>query len=264
MQFKGGFPMHRYDWRANFSTFRIMVAATMILAGLPVIAPARTESSANIEWFKKTEQALMDAVGLGDKKVWDQIMDPECIVTSEEGEVISKEEFLKELKPLRPGLSGSIVVRDLTVQEFPSFAVVRFLVDEHETVFGQKLATKYRTTDTFRRAGASWKLVASHISVVTADPPMQDVSAEGWAGLAGVYKLLPDGWTFHVELREGKLFGGRDAAKLKPLIPLTPDAFVLQGNLGEWMFVVGKDGKATQILWFRKFEPIVWTRVQDQ
>lgn len=256
--------MHRCDWHAFCSAVRIMVAATMILAGLPNIARARTPSGTNMEWFQKTEQTLMDAVAPGDKRVWDQMMDAGCVVTTEEGEVLSKEEFLKVMHPLRPGLSGGIVVRDLTVQEFPTFAVVRYLADEHESVFGQKLTTKYRTTDTFRRAGATWKLVASHTSLVTADPPMQAVSGDGWAGFVGVYKLLPDGWTFHVVLREGKLYGGRDPAKLKPFIPLTPDAFVLQGTLGEWMFVVGKDGKATQILGFRKFEPLVWTRVQDE
>ena len=50
---------------------------------------------------------------------------------------------------------------------------------------------------------------------------------------------------------------------LKPLIPLTPDAFVLEGSLGEWVFVVDEDRKAVRILNFRKFEPLVWTRIGD-
>ena len=56
---------------------------------------------------------------------------------------------------------------------------------------------------------------------------------------------------------------GRDPAKLKPFIPLTPNAFVLQGSLGEWLFVVDKNGRAAHILSFRKFEPLVWSRVAD-
>jgi hypothetical protein len=130
-------------------------------------------------------------------------------------------------------------------------------------VFGQRLTTKYRTTDTFRRSGTAWKLVASHTSVVTADPPAQTVATDRWPGLAGRYRLLPDGWTFHVAYRDGKLYGGRDPAKLRPLIPLTPDAFVLQGSLGEWIFVTNKDGKPAHILNLRKFEPLVWTRIPD-
>src|SRR5262249_19934803 len=156
----------------------------------------------------------------------------------------------------------SITVKDLTVQEQPTFAVVRYVADEKETVFGQKLATQYRVTDTFRRAGEEWKLVASHVSVVTQDPPAQDVPTAGWPGLAGRYRLPRDGWTFTVELREGHLYGGRDPKKMKPLVPLTPDSFVLSGSLGEWMFVVEK-GTATRIVNLRKFEPLVWTRVTE-
>jgi hypothetical protein len=61
-----------------------------------------------------------------------------------------------------------------------------------------------------------------------------------------------------------QLYGGRDPDKLKHLIPLTPDAFVLEGSLGEWIFVVDEDLKAVRILNFRKFEPLVWARIGDR
>jgi hypothetical protein len=47
------------------------------------------------------------------------------------------------------------------------------------------------------------------------------------------------------------------------MIPLTPDAFVREGTLGEWLFVMGPDRQATHIVDFRKFEPLVWTRIAD-
>jgi hypothetical protein len=185
-------------------------------------------------------------------------------MTTEEGEVLSKAAFLKALAPLPAGLAGSIAVKDLTVDTFEGVAIVRYLADESETVFGQRLATKYRTTDTFRRAGDAWKMVASHVSVVTSDPPGQAVSPEGWPGLVGDYRLLPDGWTFHVVLRGSQLYGGRDVNALKRMIPLTPLAFVREGALGEWLFVMGPDKKGTRIVNLRKFEPLVWTRVGDR
>jgi hypothetical protein len=107
-------------------------------------------------------------------------------------------------------------------------------------------------------------MIASHVSVVTSDPPVQPVSTDGWPGLVGRYQLLPDGWTFHVSLRDGQLFGGTDPGALKRLIPVTPTAFVREGTLGDWLFVLGPDTKATHIVDFRKFEPLLWTRVSDQ
>src|SRR5262245_46356146 len=219
---------------------------------------------ADTAWFQRTEQALMDAVATGDKTVWDRFLDERCIYTSEEGEVLTKQELLKQLTGLPPGLSGTIKVEELTLQEYPTFAVVRFVANEEESVFGQLLKTKYRVTDTFRRDSSDWKLIASHLSIVTANPPSQAVSKETWPRLAGDYKLMPDGWTFHVVLRDGNLFGGRNANKLELLIPMASNVFVRQGALGELIFVSDKDGTATRIVDLRKFQPLVWTRVPPQ
>lgn len=244
--------------RRRVLTFFVLAVA--VAWSIPVRAGEDASPEA-VRRFQATEQALMDAVATGDKSVWDRTLDGSFVLTSEEGEVLAKQQLIESLRPLPKGLVGEITVKELTVQEQPTFAVVRYLADEKETVFGQKLATRYRVTDTFRRAGEEWKLLASHVSVVTQDPPAQEVPAAGWPGLVGSYRLLPDGWTFTVELREGRLYGGRDPKKLKPFVPLTPEAFVLSGSLGEWMFVVEK-GKATRIVNFRKFEPLVWTRVE--
>lgn len=243
-----------------------LFVATLMLTGaaLALGGPKATATTAIQAWFQSTEQALMDAVGTGDKARWDRVMDPSCVITSEEGEQIGKEAFLKSLAGLPAGLSGGITVKELTVQEFSAFAVVRYLADEWEVVFGHRLATRYRVTDTFRRAGREWRMVGSHASVVTSDPPAQPVARAiadaTWPAFVGSYRLSADGWTFYVELRDGELYGGRNQAKLRPLIALAPDAFVLSGSLGEYVFVRDEHGKATHIVEFRKFEPLVWVR----
>jgi hypothetical protein len=227
----------------------------------PAKPPKAAETADTVKWFRTTEQKLMDAITKGDRSVWDQVMDPACVYTTEEGQVLGKKQFVDELRPLPAGLAGDISVQDLAVQQAENVAIVRFLADEWETVFGQRLSTRYRVTDVFRREGADWKMLSSHVSVVTQDPPGQEVSKDQWPAYAGTYRLQPDGWTFTVELRDGLLWGGRDPKKLRQLIALAPDVFVLSGSLGEWIFVTEK-GAVTHILNFRKFEPLVWTRVE--
>src|SRR5262245_28018399 len=243
---------------------QIAIAVNVIVglaAALSLSARGSLFAQQKVPWFQETEQALMDAIAIGDKAPWDRVMDPRAVITTEEGEVITKADFLKNLRPLPAGLTGGIAVKELTVEEFGAIAVVRFLADEWETVFGQRITTKYRITDTCRRDGASWKLVASHASVVTADPPAQAVDKTDWPAFAGDYRLLPNGWTFHVVLRDGELHGGRDPNDLRRMIPMAPNAFVRAGTLGEWIFVPARDGKPAQILNLRKFEPLVWTKV---
>jgi hypothetical protein len=240
----------------------VMTALAVALGTLSPAAepPKAAEAADMLRHFRATEQKLMDAITKGDKSEWDKVMDPACVITTEEGQVLGKKQFLEELRPMPAGLTGDISVQDLTVQPSENVAIVRFLADEWQTVFGQRISTRYRVTDTFRRDGAQWKMMSSHISVVTHDPPSQEVSKDRWPAFVGTYQLQPDGWTFTVELRDGLLYGGRDPKKLRQMIPLAPDVFVLSGSLGEWIFVTDK-GAVTHILSFRKFEPLVWTRV---
>lgn len=240
-----------------------VAAAAIVLQATAHAAqqPKPAEAAEATRWFRTTEQALMNAITTGDKGAWDKVLAPDWVLTTEEGQLMGKKQFLEELRPLSPGLKGDISVQELTVQHLDNVAIVRFLADEWETVFGQRISTSYRVTDVYRRDREEWKMAASHVSVITHDPPPQEVSKDQWPGFVGAYRLLPDGWTLTVELRDNLLWGGRDPKKLRQFIPLAPNVFVLSGSLGEWIFVADK-GVVTHVLNFRKFEPLVWTRVE--
>ena len=238
----------------------VVVAVTLGTTCAAAEPPKPADAAELVKYFRTTEQKLMDAITKGDKSEWDKVLDAGFVMTTEEGQVLGKRQFLEELRPMPAGLTGDISVQELTVQPVENVAIVRFLADEWQTIFGQRVSTRYRVTDTFRREGADWKMLSSHVSVVTHDPPGQEVSKDQWPGFVGTYQLQPDGWTFTVELRDGLLYGGRDPKKLRRMIPLAPSVFVLSGSLGEWMFVAER-GAVTHLLSFRKFEPLVWTRV---
>jgi hypothetical protein len=239
-----------------------VLAVVLPAAGPPAAQPPKPPDPDDaVGTFRAIEQKLMDAITRGNRSAWDQATDPSWVLTDEEGRRWGRKSFLEELRPMPQGLTGDISVQDLSVQPLENVAIVRFLADEWQTVFGQRLSTRYRVTDVFRRDRDDWKMVSSHVSVVTHDPPAQEVSRDQWPGFAGTYRLLPDGWTFTVELRDGLLHGGRDPKKLRRFIPLAPNVFVLSGTLGEWIFVTEK-GAVTQIVNFRKFQPLVWTRVE--
>src|SRR4249920_3138540 len=67
-----------------------------------------------VAWFQETEQALMNAIAVGDKAPWEGVLDPRAVITTEEGDVITKADFLKNLRPLPQGLAGGIEVKELS------------------------------------------------------------------------------------------------------------------------------------------------------
>lgn len=75
----------------------------LLRMALAAVGPG-TASPETEQWFQATEQALMDALAPGNKAVWERIMDPSCVVTTEEGQVLTREQFLDEFGPLPEGL----------------------------------------------------------------------------------------------------------------------------------------------------------------
>jgi hypothetical protein len=218
-------------------------------------------ASGEAEWFQKTTQALVDAIATGDKAVWDAALAEDFIVTTEDGEVQDRAKFLQELQPLPPGFSGTITVRDLTVKDLGGAAVVHYLLDETETIFGQVLHTKYLETDTWRREGKGWKAVASQVTVVPRDLEPVAVDKHLWPSLAGDYALSPQmPRRFRVFFRDGSLYGGPDEKSAALLIPLSPLVFHQKGTIHLLIFVQDEKGEVTEVRELHKYNEVIMRR----
>lgn len=216
-----------------------------------------------VAWFQKTTQALFDALPSGDKTLYDRVTAASFVMTDEDGKVMDKPEFLDSLGPLPPGFSGQIRIVDLTVQDLGGAAVVHYLIDESEDVFGQKLHTKYLETDTYRRDADSWKMVAAQATVVPRDLDPVNVDPRGWPALVGSYRISGDrtGRGYHVYLRGGTLFGGRDERSATELIPLSPLVFFQKGSIHTMIFVQDAAGAVTEVREVHKYNELVMQRV---
>src|SRR5215813_5777039 len=65
------------------------------------------QAKAVVEQLKRMTQELLDAVAPGDVAVWRRYLAEGCLYTDEEGAVKTKEDLLKEFKPLPQGYVGS-------------------------------------------------------------------------------------------------------------------------------------------------------------
>lgn len=237
---------------------------SMALLCLMVAGTAAAKSKVPDQaWFQKNTQALFDALAPGDKKVWQKALADDAIISDEDGKVQTKAELLKDFGSLPPGSSGSIQVEDLKVQDLGgTAAVVHYIIDEQEDVQGQKLHTKYTTTDVYRSQLGGWKIVASHVTVVPRDLDPVPVDRTGWPALVGEYRVTPDAKNgYHVYLREGSLFGGRDEQSATALIPLSPLVYFQAGSIHIVIFVPGPNGTIAEVREVHKYNELSMKRV---
>src|SRR5262245_57943963 len=148
----------------------IAIAFAMALALLSVHAqntnvPARNDAaSATVEQLKRATQELLDAIAPGDVAVWQRYRAEDCIYDDEEGNVKTKQDLLKELKPLTKGYLGSIKMGESKVVAQENVIVLSHRDREELELYGQKLVTYFHSTDTWAKSqGGQWRLVAVQV-----------------------------------------------------------------------------------------------------
>jgi Domain of unknown function (DUF4440) len=226
------------------------------------LTPPRAAGDDAAQWFRTTTQSLYDAVAPGESAVWDRVLDAGCTITTEDGEVLDKAHFLEGMRPLPPGFSGRIKVRDLTVRNIGRAAVVHYWLDETEDIFGQQLRTTYVETDVYHRVAGSWKMVALQVTVVPRDLDPVPVNSADWPALVGDYRFADAATThYEVRMRDGALYGGRDQKTATLLIPLAPLVFFQKGSIHIMVFVQDSSGAITEVRELHKYNEAVMRRV---
>jgi hypothetical protein len=164
---------------------RWLLAAVLALAS----AAAHADAASTDATLKRITQEMADALAPGDRAVWERYTDPSLLYVTEDNLVKSRKQFLADLAPLPAGYSGQIAIVEFQSRDFGPFAVTTYIQDEHENVEGHELHAHYRTTDTWRRTPAGWRLAASETFSVPIDPPAGTASADALANFEGRYRL---------------------------------------------------------------------------
>ena len=122
-------------------------------------------------------QARLDAITSGDKAVWARDLDQSAILMDEEGHVSTKAQFLAGLAPLPKSSTGSLRVTRPHFTRDGDVAVIAFIADEHETIFGQHFQAQFGMVDTYHRVGDRWLLLSDTQTRLPLDPPVVGLTA---------------------------------------------------------------------------------------
>jgi len=142
--------------------------------------------------FRLRDQQLLDAIASGDVKVWDAVLAVDAVYVDENGEIIHRADFLKQLQPLPPGVSGKITISAYAAQQSGEVVTVIHTDNEEETYHGQQLTAQYLMTETWQRQEGVWKLLLVHAYSVLREPKSVVLFAADLDAYAGRYAAAPD------------------------------------------------------------------------
>ena len=171
-------------------------------------------------------QRLVDAIPVGNRVPWQQSLTDDAVVIDEFGRIQHKADVVASLHPFPKGLSGSIELRNAHVQRYGGTAVMQVEQYERETVFGQKLVTRYQTLLTFVRQGDAWKLAGYEDVTIPTAPPVLEVRGLMPSDYVGTYRYGPGrAWT--VVDRDGVLgYTTHAGGPVNVLQPVAKDVFM--------------------------------------
>jgi hypothetical protein len=239
----------------------VVVAASIFLACsvIPTTAgPATPDAEAELRGIT---QEMLDAVALGNVDVWRRYLHEGVIHVDENGKVRSKADLLEELRPLPAGLSGRIEIDTFKAEIHDDVAIVTHEDQEHLDYFGQKLATRFRSTDTWQRTPAGWRLIAQQTAAVLKDPPTIALTQEQLCIYNGSYALTKD-MVARIQCVDGGLSFERTARPMVKYLPEVDGVFFIPGQpRTRRIFMRDAAGRVVGFVDRREGEDIRWTKL---
>jgi ketosteroid isomerase-like protein len=232
----------------------------VVLAAAVATAPVPPSESVP-EVLRRQTQELFDAISSGTAAVWETYLDPQVRYGDESGAVAGKKEMVDGIRPLPPGVSGTIRVTDFDAAVQGDVAVAAYVTDERETFHGRDLHCRYRSVDTWRKTPNGWRLIAAQVLALREDPPPVALSPERRAEYAGRY-ALPDGLTYEIRAAAGGgLEGAQSGRKPEQLRAEAPDVLFVPGK-PRYRYLIRRDanGKVDALIQRREAWDLIWER----
>jgi hypothetical protein len=230
------------------------------LVALVLQVAATTDST--VAQLHAKDQALLDAIAPGDRKVWDQALAPDSVYVDENGTIMDRADYLKQLEPLPAGASGSLRIASYSAHIDGDLAAVIHTDDEDENYHGQMLHARYLTTETWRREGGDWKLHLIHTYAILNDPPAIALPADFLQQYAGRYIATGTDLVYILQWDGKQLLGGREGKKMTPLAAEVRDVLFIPGQpRNRKIFQRDAAGRITGFVDRREGRDLTWQRI---
>jgi ketosteroid isomerase-like protein len=227
-------------------------------AALPAAAPDEDVAKT----LERQTQELLDAITSGSSAVWARLLDPGVSFTTEDGDLKSKRDMVGDIRPLPQSISGKITVTEFKATVHGDVAVATHVDDEHETFHGHALHCQYRTTDTWKKTPAGWRLIASQVLALRTDPAAITLTPAQMDELVGSYALAPE-LRYEIRRNGNVLTGQEQGRRLDTLRAEARDVLFVPGRPRyRKVFRRGRDGQVVDFAERREAWDLVWAKAK--
>jgi hypothetical protein len=168
--------------------------------------------------------------------------------------------MVEQTKPLPAGISGTIRVTDFLAVVHGDVAIATYVDDESENFHGHDLHCRYRTTDTWRKTPAGWRLIAGQVLALREDPPSVTLAPALRREYEGTYFLAP-GITYAIRAAGDRLVGQQSGRKPETLLAEAPDVLFVAGK-PRYRYVILRNAHGAVVGFAQRREAwdLVWKR----
>lgn len=182
--------------------------------------------------------ALREAALKRDMVAWPRYVADDCIFSTDDGAIATKDQAIERYKKLPADYDHSINPRDFVVHLYGDTAVANYRVTGHEQFGDADIISEMRITETYVKQNTTWLLVAKHwgnLPVNFHKPVAVDTGR--YEDFVGQYQWRPGDDVESVSLKNGKLWTRFGSEEEEEYLPLGSDTFFVKDDLGSAQFV---------------------------
>ena len=209
-------------------------------------------------FLHKQTQAFSDAGQRGDGAAMAKMLDPDVIFFNETGEKASRSDMAGATPPAGGALIRTITTTDWDCKVYGDVAVTSFI---DVVAQGNPSEMMFRSVETWRKEGATWKMIGSETLTLQQDPDPVVLDGKALDEYAGGYEAGAS-MKFTFTRKGGDLVASLNGGAQTAQKAQARDIFFTPGHgATPKVFQRGDDGKIAGFIYLRGKNSIVFKRV---
>lgn len=209
---------------------------------------ANAQTITDNDSIKAFTQELINGIANGDTTAWAKYLDDKCIITSENGSVKTKEQFIHGIKTPPGFVKVKETISNPIFRNNTGTIIFIYTANLSVDMFGQERLNEICQTDTWFKTSNGWRLISNEALDKPEIPSLQKVNPAIINTLTGSYNLS-DSYNIKVFTRDGKLYSQPSGGKENELKCESDYTYFIESSLLiRYIFVHDENNKIIQLI----------------